>query len=153
VITAISILVLATIYLAKILHDNKESKKKEILDYAIALVEEGIAYSEEKNKYNKTEAAHNAGLALRKQPVEVTKDPIASTRFFNSAMAPQREICHNNAKNYIIESVNKIKNEEMKEAVRKIFENTVDDAIRLRISAAKMGTLDPIKPLLYRNMV
>lgn len=151
-IIALSILALAIIYLAKILYDRKENKKKEILDYAIALVEEGIAYSEERNKYNKTEAAHNAGLALRKQPVEVTKDPIASTRFFNSAMTPQREICHNNAKDYIFNSINKIKNEKLRESVRALFIDTIDDAIKLRIAAAKMGTLDPIKPLLYRNM-
>lgn len=151
-ITALSILVLAVIYQLKITYDRKESKKKELLDYSIALIEEGIAFSEEKHKMNKVEAAHNAGLSLKKQPVESTKDPIFCTRFFNTAMAPQRELCHATAKDYILSTVNNMSNKAMKDSVLKMLNGTIDDAIKMRIAAAKMGTLDPVKPLLYRNM-
>lgn len=152
-ITALSVLALAIVYLQKIMYDRKESRKKELLDYAIALVEEGIAYSEEKNKMNKVEAAHNAGLSLKKQPVESTKDPIFCTRFFQAAMGPQREICHSNAKDYILKSVNSMKDESMKKRVLAMFDGVLDEAIKMRIAAAKMGTLDPVKPLLYRNLL
>lgn len=150
--TALSILILTAVLLVKFSKDSKEARRKELLDLGLALIEEGIAYSEEKNKFNKVEAAHNAGLALKKQPVEVTKDPIASTRFFQSAMIPQRQISHNTAKDYIMKSIASTKDETIKQGLRTMIEPVLDDAISMRIAAAKMGTLDPIKPLLYRNM-
>jgi hypothetical protein len=152
-VTASAILILAAIILSKNLHERREAKKKEVFDLALSIIEEGIAFSEEKNKFNKVEAAHNAGLALKKQPVEVTKDPIASTRFFQTAMIPQRQICHNNAKEYILSSIKSMKNEEMKKSLSALLDGVLDDAIKMRIMAAKMGNLDPVKPLLYRNML
>ena len=132
--------------------DIREYNKKKVLDYAVGLIEEGISYLEEKNKWLKREAAVNAGKALQKQPVEVTKDQNSVDKFLQSAMVPVRQIAHDNAREYIKASVEKLTDKKLKKAMDKIMSSTIDLAIDMRISGAKMGIQESIRPLLYRSM-
>lgn len=126
---------------------KKSNDRKEMVDFAVAVMEEGIAYAEENMRVRKREAAHNAGLAIKKLPVEESKDPIKVERFFNSAMKPIRDITHDMAKKYIIDTVTKIGN---KDLLKMINVNTIDDAIRLRIVAAKIQIVDPLRPYFFK---
>lgn len=146
-----AVLALVTLLILKGL-EAREKKKKEILDYTIALVEEGIAYSESETKNAKVEAAHNAGTALKKEPVAVSKDPIAATRYLNAAMEPMRTLCHEKARQYILSVASSLRDSGMKKGVMKAIGNDIDLIIKLRIIASKIGNIDPVKPIVYRNL-
>jgi hypothetical protein len=148
----IPLAVIALAIIIKVVHETKEYNKKKILDFAIGLIEEGISYSEEKNKMMKREAAANAGKALQKQPVEVTKDQVSVDKFFTSAMVPVRQIAHDTARDYILSSVEKLPSGKFKNVVQKIYKDCLDHAINMRISAAKMGIQDPLRPMFYRSV-
>lgn len=150
--TAISILILAAIYLSKIIYDVKLTNKKKVIAYVSSLVDEAIASTEEQFKHMKVEAAHKAGMALRQQPVEITKDPIKSNEYFQAGMKPVREMCHDNAKKYITASMGYLKDGKFKSTVQAMILPCIDDAIKMKIIGAKLGLADPIQSLTYRNM-
>lgn len=150
VLSAILVLVVLLIFKGS---EKREKRKKEILDYAIALIEEGIAYSETETKIAKIEAAHNAGTALKKEPVAISKDPIAATRYLNAAMEPMRTICHEKARHYILTIISSLKDKDMKKGIIKAIGGDIDLIIKLRIIASKIGNIDPVKPIVYRNLV
>lgn len=143
ILIAIAI-VLAVVYVVK---TDKKTQKKEDLDFAVAIVEEGIAYAEENMRIQKREAAHNTGIALRKQPPEDSKDPIKAERFFNSSMKPVRDMTHDMARKYILDTVEKIKSDNLRKMINS---NTIDSAIKLRIVAAKIQIVDPLRPYFYK---
>jgi len=130
---------------------NSGANKKDALDYAVAVMEEGIAYAEEEMKILKREAAHNAGVGLKKLPVEDTKDAIKFDKFFTDALRPVREMTHDKARKYILENVSKLSDPKIKVLVQKMINvNTIDLAIKLRIIAAKIQIVDPLKPYFYK---
>ncbi len=151
IVETLSLLALAVTAVRYFFMYRSNSQKQEIMEFATALVEEGIAYSEEKNKFNKVEAAHNSGNALKKQPVEVTKDPIQSTKFFQAGMDPIRQIAHTNAKEYILVAIKNMKDRKMANEMTRVLIPSIDEAIKMRIISAKLGITESIKPLIYRN--
>jgi hypothetical protein len=151
--TALSVLILTVAFIVKTVRRSKQERKKEILDFSIALIEEGIVYAEENFKLLKLEAAQNVHKSIKSGPIEISKDPVAITKSFNTSMEPVRQMTHNAARKYILDSANKIVNKKFRNQILDAITPDIDQAIKMRITAAKMGSVDPLKPLLYRRIV
>ena len=152
-IQAASIALLVIVYLVNVFKNFKEKKTQTSLDFAASLIEEAIAETEHKTYTMKREAASEAGKALRKQPVDVTKDPIKVEKYLQQALAPVREIAHNMAKDYIIKSIDNIKSSSVRQSVKKLITNkTIDQAIKMRVAGPKCGVSDPLKAFFYREV-
>ncbi len=151
--SALSISLIAVCYVIRAILEKREYNQKKAIDYMAGLVEEGIAFSEEKNKFLKREAANNAVKSLQKEPVNITKDQVAVDKFLNTCMIPMREMAHTTAKEYIIKAVSELSDNKIKKSAEKMINSSLDMAIKMRICGAKMGINDPIRPLLYRSSI
>ena len=150
---AIGVVVLAVTYIVNRLKETKDVKVKTVLDLAIATVEEGVAFSEHANRLKKRETAINIGKQLKKEAVEMTKDPIRVERYMQDGLKPIRDIAHSDARNYIIKAVESIKDSGLKGSVAKLLNNkTIDQAINMQVHGPKCGVQEPLKSFLYREM-
>ena len=154
VVQCISIVALFGAYVISIVKKIRDQKNQTVLDFASALIDEGIAFSEDANRVLKREAASEAGKALRKESVELTKDPVKVEKYLQAALAPAREIAHSSARSYIESAINKVKDKTLQAGVKNILGNKtmLDSAIKMRISGPKCGIGDPLKALLYREI-
>ena len=150
---ALGLFCLVIIFVINKIRDTKDITLKTILDLAISTVEEAVAYSEDRNRLKKREAAVNTAKALKKNAVEISKDPIQTEKFMQEGLRPIREIAHSDARNYIINAVESIKDTTLRKGVAAILNNkTIDQCIKMRIAGPKMGVGDPLKSFLYREM-
>ena len=150
---ALGMFALVAAFIFNKVKEMKEVNLKTILDLAISTVEEGCAYSEDLNRLKKREAAVSTAKQLKKDAVEISKDPVKTEEFMQAGLKPIREIAHGNAKDYIMNAVGLIKDKKLKDGVSKILNSaTVDQCIKMRIAGPKMGVHDPLKSFLYREM-
>ena len=151
-LSSVSIFIFAVFYVLRHLRELKTAKIQTAVDYAIALVEEGVAYSEDRNRLTKRECATNAGKALKKEPVEVLKDPILVEQYMQKLLQPIRDIAHNMAREHILKSAELIRDKNLCARVAKILnQSSVDDAIKFIIAGRKVGLADPLKTYFYKR--
>lgn len=153
IIQIIGIVSAVALYVINTVKKLKTADLQTVLDFATSLVEEGCAVSETKNRMMKREAASEAGKQLKKGAIEIAKDPVKVEQFLQKSLAPARQIAHDYAKDYILKSVDSIKNEKFKSKVKKALNsNTVDNAINMLIAGRKMGIGDPLKTYFFKGI-
>ena len=152
IIEASAVVFIALFFIQRCVRERRDYRMTKIIDFCVGLTEEGIAYSEDKNRIPKREAATNIGKAVQKLPVEQVKDQVQVDKFFQAGMVPIRQIAHDIARQYIMESIQRMPDGWLKESVGKVMSKCVDDGIRMRIAAAKMLINDPLRPLFYRSV-
>jgi len=151
-LSAVALLVFVVFYVIKHLKEWKQSKVQTAVDYAVALVEEGVAFSEDRNRLTKRECAVNAGKALKKESVEILKDPIQVEKYMQNLLQPIRDVAHNTAKTHILQAAEEIADEGLRAGVTKVLnQNSVDDAIHFIIAGRKVGLMDPLKTYFYKR--
>ena len=130
-----------------------EADKQNILNYACALVEEGIAYVEAEMRLQKREAATNAGALLKKEDVRVMKDPILVEAFLQKALSPVRQLCEDMATKKIMDGLKEIKEPQLYNGVSRILSDPekIHKAIAMFLAGRKVGVNDPLKTFFYRG--
>ena len=140
-----AVLALAT-YIANSIKKFRDMNKKELIELACKVIEEGVVTAELHMADAKHEAALQAGVDIRKGPAEIVKNPIETNRVIQAALKPVRKQAHEMAASYISDIV--VKNKKLSKI---LSPETISQAISLAIKAPKTGGFSPLISLFARK--